>query len=313
MFKKKNKVEVEVTRENKCAVDIEALSKAVVSVKVKADELVADENKEETGIDAIEVSLGAVKNQSEQILEMVDSFKDDFDKIYQMDDDFNAASDNMIAVANEGAAGMKNLMASTSELQDAFNAMQNTMQEFKESFDKIKEYTLGIVNIASQTNLLALNASIEAARAGEAGRGFAVVAGEINQLSTGTKDLVEQINGAMDVVAKETQNLVDNFNSAQESIASNAEKVKETEVYFDKFHDMAAGINSTAADSATVVDSVNEKVESLKLELSKNNDYCDEAEECVLKLKSMMEKNGVDIKALCDNFDKIIEMIEAAK
>ncbi len=313
MFKKKKATVKENTVEVKKTIDVEELNSVVMSIKSKTDELRAGESKEENGLEAIEESLGAVRVQSEQIMSLVDGFKEDFDKIYQMDDNFNAASDNMIAVANEGAAGMKNLMESTSDLQEAFNAMQKTMAEFKESFDKIKEYTLGIVNIASQTNLLALNASIEAARAGEAGRGFAVVAGEINQLSTGTKDLVEQINGAMDVVEKETQNLVDNFNNAQESIASNAEKVKETEVYFDKFHDMAASINATATDSATVVDSVNEKVDTLKSEIAKNAECCEDVEGSIAGLKDMMNSYGVDMQELYDNFDKIVEMIEATR
>ena len=311
MFKKKqNEVKTNAV-DLKKTIDVDELNAIVMSIKSKTEELRMGDNNE--GIEGIEESLSIVRAQSEQILGLVDEFKEEIDKIYKMDDSVNAASDSMIEVANEGAAGMKSLIESTSELQDAFNVMQQTMAEFKQSFDKIKEYTLGIVNIASQTNLLALNASIEAARAGEAGRGFAVVAGEINQLSTGTKDLVEQINGAMDVVEKETQNLVDNFNSAQESIASNANKVKETVVYFDKFHDMATGINETATDSVAVVDCVNDKVETLKAEIVRNNECCEVAEGNITNLKTMLDKYGVNIQEVYDNFDKIVELIESAR
>jgi methyl-accepting chemotaxis protein len=62
-------------------------------------------------------------------------------------------------------------------------AMTQSMQEIKNSSDRIAKIIKIIDGIAFQTNILALNAAIEAARAGEAGLSFAVVAEEVRNLS----------------------------------------------------------------------------------------------------------------------------------
>lgn len=80
------------------------------------------------------------------------------------------------------------------EVAENTSAMNSSMQELKDSGNRIAAITELIDSIASQTNLLALNAAIEAARAGEAGAGFAVVTEEVRELAQKTTDAATQIN-----------------------------------------------------------------------------------------------------------------------
>ncbi len=76
----------------------------------------------------------------------------------------------------------------------------NQVQETNEQMKSTDEILTLLRDIASKTNLLGINAAIEAAHAGEHGRGFGVVAQEIRQLSTTTKEQIEEIKNILDKI-----------------------------------------------------------------------------------------------------------------
>ncbi len=117
---------------------------------------------------------------------------------------------------------------------DKANHANDTIEQLRNSSDKIGE-VVGLINdIAEQTNLLALNATIEAARAGDAGKGFAVVASEVKALAAqtaqATEEIGEQVNDMQGITAEavgainDIQTTIEEINGASTTIASAMEE-----------------------------------------------------------------------------------------
>lgn len=96
-------------------------------------------------------------------------------------------------------------------------SMMSSMDEIKNSSDKIAKIIKVIDEIAFQTNILALNAAVEAARAGEAGMGFAVVAEEVRSLAQRSAQ-----------AAKDTAEMIENNIESSEKGVATAKKVSES-------------------------------------------------------------------------------------
>lgn len=119
--------------------------------------------------------------------------------------------------------------------------------------EKIKKLSNSILAISSQTNLLALNASIESARAGESGRGFSVVADEIRKLSESSKEIVEEIQNAINEVFDAVNELSSASKEALEYIETKVVKSYEESVLVgENYHKDAVYIDNLVSDlSAT--------------------------------------------------------------
>lgn len=130
----------------------------------------------------------------------------------------------LLAASKESAdtcdAEIENLVEKMNTSTSKLDSITSTFQILDDDFNTIQNMSDSIRGIADSTNLLALNASIEAARAGEAGKGFAVVADEIRNLSTNTKQLVQNIDDAICT-------LHDSLNKLHNEIQISGEEIKQ--------------------------------------------------------------------------------------
>ena len=85
--------------------------------------------------------------------------------------------------ATEGNQVASRASSMATQSGSAADSAVRTMNEIRDSSERMVEIISTIESIAFQTNILALNAAVEAARAGEQGRGFAVVASEVRNLA----------------------------------------------------------------------------------------------------------------------------------
>jgi len=110
-----------------------------------------------------------------------------------------SATDQLASSIQEISKQVSDTAAKSSRAVDDARSTRASVEQLKQSADKIGEIIETIGAIAGQTNMLALNATIEAARAGAAGKGFAVVASEVkalaNETAKATDDIAQRLHG----------------------------------------------------------------------------------------------------------------------
>ena len=88
------------------------------------------------------------------------------------------------------------------------SGVQHGVEESNELIQTINDNTSHLKAIAKKQNILSLNASIEAARSGEAGAGFAVVAKSMQELSSQSAVIYNEIEKSVAQITERISSLV---------------------------------------------------------------------------------------------------------
>ena len=176
------------------------------------------------------------------------------EKINHIIEKFGLLSDGVTELSK-----VNNLTADdTANVAEIVNEMLQECEDINQSLELFAEFAelyvkgnQNIAGIANKTNLLSLNASIEAARAGEMGKGFAVVAGEIRNLASSTKELIEVNDKQAENTLPKIQESIEMIKKLLSSIyAMNARVVniaaatEEISAQSDAIRDLSDGIQS---------------------------------------------------------------------
>lgn len=94
---------------------------------------------------------------------------------------------------------------------DRLSGVQQGVEQSNELIQTINDNTSHLKAIAKKQNILSLNASIEAARSGEAGAGFAVVAKSMQELSSQSAVIYNEIEKSVEQITDRISSLVSLF------------------------------------------------------------------------------------------------------
>jgi len=199
-------------------------------------------------LDLVRDNLSLIESNNEQMLEI----DGDMHSIKVMLED-------TVTVSKSGLSSLEGYQNEMSTMAADLNKINEILTRFNSEIKRIGEVGDFIVEISEQLMLLALNASIEAARAGQAGKGFAVVAGEMNDMSSKTKDGMLTIDEILNEIIESSQ-------MVNESIANCEETYNKSKHTFDT-------VNSSFRTITEQSLNINEKMNSIsgKISVMSNN------------------------------------------
>ena len=169
---------------------------------------------------------------------------------------------SMVAQNAENTRIASQIAASATEMagkgMKEMTDMVKTMEQIKESSDKISKIVKTIDDIAFQTNLLSINAAVEAARAGgDAGRSFAVVAQEVRELAQ------MSANASAETAEIIRKNII-LTNSGREASKWVSATLGEITGQTDQLNKLMSEINSASEEQASGINQVNMAVSQME-------------------------------------------------
>lgn len=169
-----------------------------------------------------------------------------------------ASVDLTIRQLAEGTASITAKLAAMSERAASINTVVTT-----------------ITKVADQTNLLSVNAAIEAEKAGEQGRGFLVVAREIRRLADQTaaatldiEQIVREMQSAVGAGVMEMDRFAEKVRRGVDEVVASSrhmgEIIEQVGANVDRFHTVAAGMESQSQGASTISESMSSLVAGAK-------------------------------------------------
>lgn len=207
------------------------------------------------------------------------------------------ASDQGLVVVKETALNIQ-------ETAKSAESLGQRVGELGEQSANISRIIQVIEAIAQQTNLLALNAAIEAARAGEQGRGFAVVADEVRQLAERTTKSTTEIEHMVSSIQHGMQEAVVEMGEWKDKSTSGLQQVQQAQTLMISIKEQAANVTRMVGEVRTALDEQGSASGSLSIQVEKVASQTEEGSNCMLEIRSQVEKLRLTTRDLVVHTDK---------
>lgn len=208
----------------------------------------------------------------------------------------------VVEAAQQNMTAMDDSMALSSELNEAQNAVSQSVTVLNQESQEIGSILDVILGMAEQTNLLALNAAIEAARAGEHGRGFAVVADEVRALSNRSREAASEIQTRISSLQGRASDAAERMGEQVELGQRTAEQSKSAGASLASMVEHLYSVNDMSQSIATA----SEEQSAVAREVAQSmTQIADMAEDVAGKAREAAE-NGGELNRLADQQRQLV-------
>lgn len=198
-------------------------------------------------------------------------------------EEFTSTIQNSASSAEQARSTASGAAALAQRGGEVVASMVVTMDEIRQSSQKIGDIIGVIDGIAFQTNILALNAAVEAARAGEQGRGFAVVASEVRSLAQRSGDAAKEIRTLIGTSEARVQNGIRLVQSVGESMDDIVKSVQNAST-------MISEVSQASVQQSAGVTQVNQAISQLDQMTQQNAALVEESAAAAQSLREQAEQ-----------------------
>jgi methyl-accepting chemotaxis protein len=214
------------------------------------------------------------------------------------------AADLSAKASDQGLLVVKETALNIQETAKSAESLGLRVGQLGEQSANISRIIQVIEAIAQQTNLLALNAAIEAARAGEQGRGFAVVADEVRQLAERTTKSTTEIEQMVSSIQHGMQDAVVEMGVWKDKSTTGLQQVQQAQILMISIKEQAANVTRMVGEVRTALDEQGSASGSLSIQVEKVASQTEEGSNCMLEIRSQVEKLRLTTRDLVVHTDK---------
>ena len=286
------------------------LSSSSQQLSASSEEISA--SAEEVGSAIEEVASGA-EEQSAQIDETsknVEGLVAQVETVKDKSGDMDNQADNVMDNINEGNEAIDDSIGQVKEVKEQSNAVSNKINELGELSKEIGNIVELINDISAQTNLLALNAAIEAARAGEAGRGFSVVADEIRELAEESSQATEQIAGLINDIQSGVKETVNQMNKAEDAVDNSVGAIETTEDSFDKIDEAAKNLRALIEEITNSAEQMADNSNDVSASIEEISAVSQEASSNAEEVAATSEEQSASTQEIVQAAEELAQMAE---